>query len=297
MDNGFLSCSHPQLLQRICDGLSAARIDRFVRKWLARLPHPFTAADRRAGYRYDISILQAEFSLTQSLDRPLSGRVFFDQVIRENLDIGRPDHVGLVFDRRIVRRGPSATPGQFRTRVITEGVTPSLHIYYKRSKVKQYHKEERALRTETTINDTRDFAIGKRLHNLPALREVGFSANRRLLRVQRISHEPWAGDAAFTQVAAPVVVDGQRAAALRFGHPRVHALFAVNRPGFDGGSVLWFLGDPGMRLRESIEEVVDLLGEAVCGVSAQADSDDDAAVASPEMHGPCPLGVASAGAG
>jgi hypothetical protein len=59
---------------------------------------------RAAGYRYDISVLRAEFSLTQMLDRPLSGRVFFEEVIRENLDIGRPDHVGLVFDRRIRTR-------------------------------------------------------------------------------------------------------------------------------------------------------------------------------------------------
>jgi hypothetical protein len=33
------------------------------------------------------------------LDRPLSGRVFFEQVIRDNLDPGRPDQVSLVFDR------------------------------------------------------------------------------------------------------------------------------------------------------------------------------------------------------
>jgi hypothetical protein len=32
------------------------------------------------------------------LDRPVSGRIFFEQVIRDNLDIGRPDHVGLVFN-------------------------------------------------------------------------------------------------------------------------------------------------------------------------------------------------------
>ena len=38
-------------------------------------------------------------------------------------------------------------------------------------------KEDRALRTETTINNTRDFAIGRRLQNLPALREIGFAAN------------------------------------------------------------------------------------------------------------------------
>ena len=105
-------------------------------------PHPFTPQDRAAGYRYDISILQAEFSLTQVLDRPTTGRVFFEEVIRENLDIGRPDHVQLIFDRRITKQ----TPGRFRTRVIAEGVTPSLHIDYKRSRIKQYHKEGRALR-------------------------------------------------------------------------------------------------------------------------------------------------------
>ncbi|MDF3313943.1 hypothetical protein P3H15_54935, partial [Rhodococcus sp. T2V] len=73
---------------------------------------------------YDLSVLQAEFSLTQMLDAPVSGRVFFEHVIRDNLDLGRPDQVTLVFDRRLMRRGPRATPGRFRTRVITEGVTP-----------------------------------------------------------------------------------------------------------------------------------------------------------------------------
>ena len=101
----------------------------------AILPHPFTAADRAAGYRYDISILQAEFSLTQMLDQPVSGRVFFEQVIRDNLDIGRPDQVSLIFDRRIVNGRKHKTPGRFRTRVITCGVTPSLHVDYKHTTI------------------------------------------------------------------------------------------------------------------------------------------------------------------
>jgi hypothetical protein len=62
------------------------------------------------------------------LDKPVSGRIFFEQVIRDNLDIGRPDQVALIFDRKLIRRGPRATPGRFATRVITEGVTPSLHV-------------------------------------------------------------------------------------------------------------------------------------------------------------------------
>jgi hypothetical protein len=227
LDNGFASCEEPATLQRICDRLTAAKIDRFVRKWLARLPHPFTTADRRAGYRYDISVLQAEFSLTQVLDRPLAGRVFFEEVIRENLDIGRPDRVSLIFGRHIVTRGRRPTPGRFRTRVFTDGVVPSLHVEYKSTRVKQYHKEGVALRTETTINNAHDFGIGKRLPNLPALRKVGFSANRRLLDVQRISHDPAIGEVVFAEIAQPVVVAGQRAPALRFADPRAHALLSA----------------------------------------------------------------------
>ena len=100
------------------------------------------------------------------LDNPVSGRVFFEQIIRDNLDIGRPDQVSLIFDRRLMKKGPRQTPGRFRTRVITDGVTPSLHADYKNATIKQYHKQGRALRTETTINNTRDFGIGKRLTNL-----------------------------------------------------------------------------------------------------------------------------------
>src|SRR5580698_969196 len=181
LDNGVLECDDAKRLQAICDGLSAEKIDALLRKWLRLLPHPFSAADRKAGFRYQISILQAEFSLTQVLDRPVTGRVFFEEVIRENLDIGRPGQVQLIFDRRVTAR----TPGRFRTRVITDGVVPSLHVDYKNTRIKQYHKEGRALRTETTINNTRDFGIGKLLKNLPALRQVGFQANRRLLDVKR----------------------------------------------------------------------------------------------------------------
>ena len=184
--------------------------------------------DRAAGYRYDLSILQAEFSLTQMLDRPVSGRIFFEQVIRDNLDIGRPDQVSLVFDRQLRRRGPRPTPGRFRTRVITDGVTPSLHVDYKHTTIKQYHKEGQALRTETTINDTRDFGIGKRLTNLPALREIGFTANRRLLRVQRLSHDPITGTDALAAITGTVTTtSGTRIPGLRFAEPRTHALLSA----------------------------------------------------------------------
>jgi hypothetical protein len=223
LDNGFRTCADPARLQAICDQLDADKITALWHKWQTRLPQPFTAADRAAGYDYDLSNLQAEFALTQVFDRPLTGRLFFETALREHLDLGRPDQVQLLFARRVTRR----TPGQFRTRVITHGVIPTLHIAYKRSDLKQYLKEGWALRTETTINDARDFRLGKRLHNLPALREVGFQANRRLLSVQTLSHNCALGQETFAQLTQPVVVGQQRAAALPFANPQVQALLAA----------------------------------------------------------------------
>lgn len=158
--------------------------------------------------------------MTQVLDRPQHGRLFFEQVIRENLDLGRPQEIQLIFNRRISRR----TPGRFRTRILTQDVTPSLNVYYKNARIKQYHKENRALRTETTINNTYDFGIGKRLHNLPKLRQIGFAANRRLLDVERLSHDCMLTEDTFQTINGPVAAGRQRASGLRFAEPRTQSL-------------------------------------------------------------------------
>jgi len=163
LDNAFGTASDPAAVQRACDGLTDQEIYRFAGKWPARLPHPFTREDEQADYRWQLSVQQIEFSTTQALDRPLSGRIFFDQLIRDNPGIGRPDKVNIVFGRQIRRRGKNPAPGSFRTRVITTGVAPYLYLYYKKTQVKQYLKEGRALRTETTINQPRDFGTGKEL--------------------------------------------------------------------------------------------------------------------------------------
>ena len=228
LDNAFAAVDDVAAVQQICDGLDEGKITALAARLLAMLPHPFTPDDTAAGYRYELSVLQAEFSVTQMLDAPVAGRIFFDQLIRDNLDIGRPDRVSLIFDRKIVRKGRRATPGRFRTRVITDGVTPSLHIDYKNSKIKQYHKLGKALRTETTINETADFGVAKGLSHLPELKEIGFTASRRLLDVQRISHDPAEGAAALAALNNPVISPaGTRTAGMRVTDPRTRALLAA----------------------------------------------------------------------
>jgi hypothetical protein len=228
MDNGLASCADIKAAQRISDGLNDTKIEAFFRKWLARLPHPYTAKDRKAGYRYDLSVLQAEFSLTQIWDRAAHGRCFFEEVIRENIDLGRPEQVQLIFARKMQRK--TATDGRCRTRIITEGVVPSLHVYYKNTHLKQYHKQSEqadGLRTETTINNTYDFGVGRRLKNLAALRQIGFAANRRLLQVEQLTHDCHIGAEAFDKLQKPAEVDGQHVSALPFGQQRVQALLTV----------------------------------------------------------------------
>jgi hypothetical protein len=223
LDNGFLSCADPTSLQSTCDALGSKDVQAFFDRWSHRLPWPMTDKDRAAGYDHQLAICQLEISLTQVFDRPVQGRHFFEAVIRENLDLGRPDRVGLLFPLRLTRATPAPAYG-YRTRVITDGVAPSLHIEYKHSHVKQYFKEQRALRTETTINDPNDFYVNKGLDNLSHLRDLGRQTNRKLLEVERVSHQCVLTQEALDRVQRPTCEAGQRAPALRFGDPRVMAL-------------------------------------------------------------------------
>ncbi len=253
----MLSCADLKAAQRIADGLNAVKIEALFRKWLARLPHPYSAKDRRAGYRYDLSMLQTEFSLTQIWDRADHGRAFFQELIRENIDLGRPEKVPLIFGRKMQRK--TATDGRCRTRIITAGVMPSLHVYYKNTHLKQYYKKcpDQAgggLRTETTINNSYDFGVGRRIKNLDTLRQIGRAANRRVLEVERLSHDCPIGAAAFEKLQKPAEVDGQHASALPFGQERVQALLLV--------LVMFCLPPEGFRHRQLRPWLAQLLGIA-----------------------------------
>jgi hypothetical protein len=251
LDNGFLSCSAPARLQAICDQLTPADVQAFFDRWSQRLPWPLTSADRSAGFDHRLAIAQLEVSLTHVFDRPVQGRHFFEAVIRENLDLGRPDRVGLLFPLRITRATPPPAYG-YRTRVITDGVQPSIHIEYKHSHVKQYFKEQRALRTETTINNPKDFHVAKRIQNLLYLRQLGDQVNRKLLEVERLSHQCVLTQEALDRLQHPTIENGQRASALRFGDTRVMALLQA---------ICGFAHLPhGFRNRELRPQVAALLG-------------------------------------
>ena len=224
LDNGFAACGEPEALQRTCDRFGATAIRTFFERWVHRLPSPFLPEDRAAGFFHELAFRQIEFSDTRVFDRAPAGRAWFEATIREHLDLGRPDQVALVFSRRTSAK----TPGRFATRVITRGVDPSILIYYRASKIKQYLKESKALRTETTINDTHDLGVGRLVNaeNFSALKAAAQAANAALVELERAADTCAPDPDTLRRVVLPSVENGAAAPGLRFGDPRVVALLA-----------------------------------------------------------------------
>jgi hypothetical protein len=226
LSNGFAATDDPAGLQAICDRLGPGAIRVFAERWFSVLPLPLTDADRAGGYWWEISMRQIEVSRTIVFTAPRHARGFFEALVADNLDIGRPDQVELIFAGRPVRRGRKATvPEVFKTKVVTRGVDVTVNAFYKHSRIKQYLKDGRALRIETVINDPYDLGCQRRLHNLDALQTCGRAANRRLLDTERVGQGCVLASPAFERIAHPTVTtEGRRAPALRFGDPRVQAL-------------------------------------------------------------------------
>jgi hypothetical protein len=218
--NGFQACQDPARLQQICDRLGPVEIQAFFDRWMSRLPVPLSPADRAGGYWWELSMRQIEVSRTIVFDQPRNGRLFFEALVADNLDLGRPEQIELIFGRKIL---PS-TPGVFATRVVTRGVDVTVNVGYKHSRTKEYFKEGRALRIETVVNDPTDLGVLRRLVHLPELQCKARDVNRRLLDHEQVGQGCVLASPAFERIARPSLVDGRRAPALRFGDPRVQAL-------------------------------------------------------------------------
>ena len=222
LSNGFATCDDPAALQQICDRLGPGVINVFVQRWLAVLPQPFTDADRDAGYWWETSMRQVEFARTIVFDAPRHARGFFEALIADNLDLGRPHNVEIIFNRRIRKD----TKGVFRTAIDRRdngGVV--VNVFYKHSRIKQYLKDGRAMRIETVINAPRDLGCNARLPNLEELQAKARAVNTRILDAERVGQGCVLASPAFERIAHPTAdAEGRRTPALRFGDPRVMAL-------------------------------------------------------------------------
>ena len=163
---------------------------------------------------------QIGVSDTIVFDAPRRARAFFEAIVADNLDIGRPEEIKPILQRRI----RSDTTGEFATRVVTRGTEVTVNAFYKHSRIKQYLKEGRALRIETVINSPTDLGVQRRLSHLAGLVVKATAANRRLLALERIGQGCAIETALSERISQPSCEEGQRTGAIRFGDPRAMAL-------------------------------------------------------------------------
>ena len=218
--NGFASCARPARLQAVCDRLGPADVQAFFDRWARHIPLPLSAEDRASGYWWELSMRQVEVSRTLVLDDPRRARSFFESLVADNVEIGRPDKVAMVFARKVRKD----TKEPFRGRIFSPGTEVQVDFAYKHSRVKQYLKQGRALRIETVINKPWDLGVLSRLEHLPELVAKARQVNDRLLMIERAGQGCAIGSALFERIHQPYAREGQRTGAFRFGDVRAMAL-------------------------------------------------------------------------
>ena len=227
LSNGFASCDDPAALQAICDRFGPGTVQVWFERWMARLPLPLTGADRDAGYWWELSMRQTETSRTLVFDHDVHARAFFEALLCENMDLGRPENVELLF-RRGQRLGlPTLPParGGFKTKIDRYCDLVTLNVFYRNSRLKQYLKDGVALRIETVVNDPRDLRCNRQLQNLPELQDKARAINARLLETETAGQGTALVSPVIERITRPTLTgEGRKAPALRFGDLRVQAL-------------------------------------------------------------------------
>ena len=227
LSNGFASCDDPAALQAICDRFGPGTVQVWFERWMARIPLPLTDADRDGGYWWELSMRQVETSRTLVFDDDVHARAFFEALLCENMDLGRPENVELLFRRgqRLGRASADPPGGGFKTKIDRYCDLVTLNVFYKNSRLKQYLKDGVALRIETVINSPKDLRCNRRLQNLPELQDKARAINARLLHTETVGQGTALVSPVIERITRPTLTgEGRKAPALRFGDLRVQAL-------------------------------------------------------------------------
>jgi len=227
LSNGFAACDDPAALQAICDRFGPGTVQVWFERWMAKIPLPLEDADRDAGYWWELSMRQVETSRTLVFDEDCHARAFFEALLCENMDLGRPENVELLFRRGQRLGGYSRTPpgGGFKTKIDRYCDLVTLNVFYKSSRLKQYLKDGVALRIETVVNSPKDLLCNRMIANLPELQAKARAINARLMETETAGQDTALVSPVIERITRPTVTgDGRKAPALRFGDLRVQAL-------------------------------------------------------------------------
>jgi hypothetical protein len=218
-DNALLAVDDPAALEAAAARLTPRLIEQRSDYWARRLAPAFSPAERAAlplGYRYSIAQIELATDLIFKRSAPL--KALFRRATELGILLGGADRTTHLFGRRITARYGGKLQTVLDRR--NEG-QPILRSYYGSSFVKQYEKGDRLLRTETCLNNTYDLGIGRRLENLPALKERMLATNTRYLEAQAEVLASTVDGGALASLARPVLVGARRVPGLKLEDDRV----------------------------------------------------------------------------
>jgi len=222
-DNAFLAAADVDALQSAADRLSVAVLQRRCNYWVRRLVPVFSPVERAAlapGYRYSMAQMELATDVVFKRSAPLNA--LFQRACELGVLVGgaRTTHL---FGRRINRHYQGKLQTVLDQR---EAGHPVLRWYYHTSFAKQYtrgddHHADRILRNETCSNDTRHFGVGRRLENLPLLRDKLAATNERCLALQAEVLDSAVDGGQLAALAQPSLIGQRRIPGLKLHDDRV----------------------------------------------------------------------------
>ena len=222
-DNAFIGVADVAALQAAADRLSPAVLQRRCAYWVRRLVPTFSAAERAAlkpGYRY--SMAQMELATDVIFKRSAPLQALFQRACELGVLVGGAERTTHLFGRRINRHYQGKLQTVLDRR---DGGHPVLRWYYRTSFAKQYTRgdqhSDRILRNETCSNDTRHFGIGRRLENLPLLRDRLAATNDRCLALQAELLASPVDTGQLAALAEPTTIGQRRIPGLKLHDDRV----------------------------------------------------------------------------
>jgi hypothetical protein len=181
-DNAFLECANPTRLQELADAFGPETIRAAVEPHLAQLVPYFSADERAAGYRHGLSLTQAEYCHNAVFHEQAALDKLFARLLDSNRTIGHPDKLAVIFGRGNFH--PDPRTGQTEIKV-TALKTTVIKTSLRGTSLKQYIKDRRLLRTETSCYRVPELSVAKDIKNLPKLRTVLAQSNERYQDAQQ----------------------------------------------------------------------------------------------------------------
>ena len=218
-DNAIVRCADPDRLITIADRLDERILQQRADYWAARLAPQFSPRERAlCQLDYQWSVAQIEFARDVIFHRRARLHDLFQRAVEIGVALGGATQTRQIFGRRINRRYHGKLETVLERR--DEGF-PVLRSYYKSSYVKQYEKGNRLLRTETCLNDTYHLNIGRKLANLPALKQRLAATTDRYLEQQAELLDSTVDTGALAKLAAPVITGKRRVPGIKLHDDRV----------------------------------------------------------------------------